>query len=67
MFIENVELDARLVLASMKGGMDAIINYAFACKSFSTPNDAVKRCIWLKKQKPLYLKAVSDKVVELEK
>jgi hypothetical protein len=67
-FIENIKLDAGLVFAGMKGGMDGIMNFAFARKQIFTTTDMVTdRCEWLKKQSKEYTAKVSTKAAELER
>lgn len=67
-FDKNVELDARMVLAAMKGGIDGYMNAAFLrTNNFSNTNAAMERAKWLKKQNPKYLKEVTNRVIELEK
>lgn len=66
-FQQNVELDARLVLASMGEGIDGVLKFAYRNRDiFTRPDDAVHRCLWLKTQPEQYICEVSDKVVELE-
>jgi hypothetical protein len=65
---ENVELDARIVLACMRGGMDGLVNWAFMNRNiFKTPNDAIERANWLKTQPADYINSVSKRAAELEK
>jgi hypothetical protein len=67
-FKQNIELDARLVLAGMKGGIDAIMNTAFLMRDqLPTTKDATDRCEWLKRQPEEYINKVCDRVAELEK
>lgn len=64
----NIEMDAKMVLAGMKEGMDGIINWGFAHRStFTTTGMVTDRCKWLKKQSENYIKKVCDRVVQLEK
>lgn len=67
-FTENVELDAGLVFAAMRGGIDGVMNFAFARKYiFTTTEMATDRCEWLKKQSEEYITKVSKKAAELER
>lgn len=64
---KNVELDAQMVQTAMYGGIDAIVALAFKLRHiFSSPDDALHRAEWLKKQNEEYIRQVSDRVVELE-
>jgi len=66
-FHQNLELDANLVLAGMRGGIDGIMNFAFSRKSiFTTANMATERCLWLKTQGEDYINKVSLRAAELE-
>ncbi len=67
-FKEDIELDARLVLEGMKGGIDAIMNYGLRRRDiFTTTKMVTDRCEWLKKQSEEYITKVSNKAAELEK
>jgi hypothetical protein len=67
-FKQNIELDARLVLAGMRGGMDGIMQVAFTMIDiFPTTEIVTDRCIWLKRQSDKYIKNVCKRVVELER
>lgn len=66
-FEKNIELDARMVIASMQGGIDGLMNFAFLNRShFPTTKDATDRAEWLKRQDDEYIKLVSEKAAELE-
>jgi len=66
-FEENIHLDAELVLAGINGGIEGIMNYAFARQDIFPDTDTVMaRCKWLKKQSKEYISSVSLRVAELE-
>ena len=63
----DVELDARLVLASMRGGIDRFLATAMARRDiFDGPDAALDRAAWLKRQSKAYIKKVSDRAAEIE-
>lgn len=65
---KNIELDAQMVLASMKGGIDGLMQLGFRLKHiFTTTNMVTDRAAWLKEQSPKYIKQVSDRAAEIEK
>lgn len=65
---ENVELDARIVLAGMKGGMMGIMDFGFQNRSiFPTTEMLTDRCYWLKEQSEEYINKVSKRAAQLEK
>lgn len=67
-FKEDVELDAQLVLAGMKGGIDGVMNYGMRRNDiFTTTKMVTDRCEWLKKQSDKYITKVSKMAAELEK
>jgi len=67
-FQQNVELDANLILAGMKGGMDGYINACLLRRNiFSDKNSALARAVWLKDQGNEYIKKVSKRTAELDK
>ena len=66
-FNENIELDAYGVLASMKGGINGYMQYAFQRKQyFTTTKKAMDRAKWLKKQPKSYLDKVTKRIIEIE-
>ncbi len=68
MFIENIELDAGIVLSGMRGGVDAIMNFGYMHRAeFTNTNMVMDRCEWLKKQSLEYIRKVSLRAAELEK
>lgn len=68
-FTEDVELDARMVLAAMRGGFDGLMLWAMRNHrdQFSGPDDVVRRAEWTKAQPASYMDRVVARVVELEK
>lgn len=65
---EEIEVDAKIVLCAMRGGMDAIMEWGFRNKHlFPTTSKLTERVFGLKKQPDLYIQAVSEKTAELEK
>jgi hypothetical protein len=59
--IKNVNLDAQLVYAAMRGAfVPAAIGLGI------TANEAFDRAAWLKRQPTEYVAQVSDRVVEIE-
>jgi len=67
-FEQNVELDASLVLASMKGGIDGYMNACFLRRDmFPDTDTAMARAEWLKKQDKAYITKVSERAAELER
>lgn len=64
-FTQNVELDAMCVLGAMRGGMHGMFEQAMRF-GIESPDKALERAEWLKKQSPEYIKQVSDKAAELE-
>ena len=66
-FKENIELDARMVLAAMGGGMQGVMSWALMHRDiFITTRMVMDRCDWLKKQSEGYITKVSEKAAELE-
>ncbi|HDZ04887.1 hypothetical protein LCGC14_0370520 [marine sediment metagenome] len=66
-FTENIELDARIVFAAMRGGIDGVMEFAFNHRQhFKTANDAVERAKWLKTQSEDYITKVSEKAAKIE-
>ena len=66
-FTKNVELDASMVVAAMNDGVDGIVNYAFSRRDvFNSPDEAIKRCEWLKKQSKEYIVKVSEVADQLQ-
>jgi hypothetical protein len=66
-FERNADLDARMILASMRGGHESFMSYAFARRDvFAKPGDAVARADWLKRQPQSYIKEVCDLAAKLE-
>lgn len=63
-FQQNLELDARCVAAAAKDGLHGMLGVALAhgCPS---PDEAIDRAKWLKRQPKAYIQKVSDRVVEL--
>jgi hypothetical protein len=65
---EEIEVDAKLVLCGMRGGMSAIMEWGLRNTSlFPTTDKLTKRVFALKKQPDMYIQAVSERVDELEK
>ena len=63
----EIEVDAKIVLVAMRGGMDAIMEWG--CRNtdiFPTTDLLTKRVFSLKKQPEMYIQAVSEKAAELE-
>ncbi len=63
--VHNVELDAVLVLAGMRGGLHAVLGTAMRL-GLSEPDEAIDRAAWLRKQSDDYITQVVNRVVELE-
>lgn len=64
---EEIEIDAKIVLCAMRGGMDAIMEWGFRNKDlFKTTKDLTDRVNSLKSHTPMYIQAVSEKAAELE-
>lgn len=64
---ENIELDARLVLAGMIAGMEGVMIFASTkTHIFKTTEAVTERCEWLKKQREEYIVKVSERAAELE-
>lgn len=61
---QNVELDARCVMAAMQGGVSAMLAVALrsGCPS---PDDAIGRADWLKSQPQDYIDMVCKRVDEI--
>jgi hypothetical protein len=67
-FQQNLELDAYLVLASMKGGIEGYMNACFLRRDqFPDTSKAMARAEWLKGQDDEYLTKVSERAAELER
>jgi len=67
-FQQNIELDAALVLAAMKGGIDGYMNACFLrWYIFPDTNTAMARAEWLKAQGGEYITKVSERAAELER
>lgn len=60
-FKKDIDLDAKLVLAALRGMFEPV-----AMQIFRTPDEAFCRAEWLKHQSDSYISKVSDKVVEME-
>lgn len=66
-FERDVELDAQLVYAGMKGGGAGIADFAFTRRDvFTTPNMAMDRCLWIKAQDEEYVNQVCLRSAEIE-
>ena len=63
---QDVELDARLVVAAMRGGMIGFMGEALRLGMPDTAT-ATGRGDWLKRQPKAYVKAVTDRAVEIER
>lgn len=67
-FKKDVTLDARMVLAGMRGGPDGILAFAMSNRAiFTTPDLAFERCDWLKSQSDKYISQVAEITAEMEK
>lgn len=67
-FQQDIELDAALVLASMRGGIDGYMNACFLRRDvFPDTDTAMARAEWLKRQNEEYLISVSKKAAQLER
>lgn len=63
----EIEIDAKIVLCAMRGGMDAVMNWGFRnTHLFPTTKELTDRVWGLKKQPEMYITAVSEKAAELE-
>jgi hypothetical protein len=60
-FKKNINLDAVMVHASMRGLFDPCI-----LGLGMTVSEGYARAMWLKKQSDKYIRSVSDRVVEME-
>lgn len=66
-FKENIELDAEMVLAGMRGGILGIMNWGLLHRDvFVTTRMVTDRCDWLKNQSKEYITKVSERAAELE-
>lgn len=66
-FKENIELDARMVFAAMRGGIDGVMSWALMHRDiFTTTRTVTDRCDWLKRQSEEYITKVSERAAELE-
>lgn len=65
-FAENVELDATCVAAAMQGGLHAMLSAALA-SGCPSPDAAMRRAEWLKRQPPKYIDTVCERVAEIGK
>lgn len=64
---EEIEVDAKIVLCAMRGGMEAIMNWGFRHRDlFPDTKQLTDRVFALKKQPPMYIQAVSERAAELE-
>lgn len=61
---QNIELDARCVIAAMQGGVMAMLAVALR-NECPSPEEAVGRVEWLKKQSQDYVMMVCSKVDEM--
>lgn len=67
-FEKNIELDAQMVLAGMKYGMEGVMQLGFRLKDiFTTTKMVTDRAKWLKQQDKEYIKQVSNRAAKLEK
>ena len=66
-FERDAELDARMVLAGIRGGKNGFMAYAFARRAvFAKPDDAMARADWFKRQSQAYIREVCDLAAKLE-
>ena len=66
-FTKDVDLDAAMVVAAMNDGVDGVVNYAFSRRDvFNSPDEAIKRCEWLKEQSKEYIVKVSEVADQLQ-
>lgn len=64
---QDIYLDAQMVLSCMRKGIDGLLEFAFARRHlFPTPDHAMARAEWLKKQDSDYIQKVSERAAELE-
>jgi hypothetical protein len=64
----EIEVDAKIVLCAMRGGMAAIMEWGFRNRHiFPTTKKLTDRVFALKKQPEIYIQAVSEKAADLEK
>jgi hypothetical protein len=66
-FSKDIELDARMVLVATAGGQEGLVAWAFMHRgTFSGPDEALARAVWLKRQGKAYIEAVSVRAAQLE-
>lgn len=66
-FKKNIELDTRMVLAGIKGGIDGVMQFGLINRhEFKTTKDVIDRTDWLKKQSDDYINQIVNKISELE-
>ena len=66
-YTQDLELDARLVLAAVHGGFEGFAAVAMSRQDiFAGPDEAVARADWLKRQPAAYIEAVSARAAALE-
>ncbi len=66
-FEQDVDRDARLVLAGLQGGFQAVCAVAMMNPLFSDGPDAVlAHADWLKKQDPSYVTSVAVRASQIE-
>lgn len=67
-FQQNIELDAQMVLAAMKGGIHGLMALGMKLRHiFTTTKMVTDRAEWLKEQGEDYITKVSVRAAELEK
>lgn len=67
-FTANVDRDARLVLAGMYGGFEAVCAVAMQNPEFAGgPSVVLAHADWLKSQPEEYIKHVASKAAEMER
>ena len=66
-FEQDVDRDARLVLAGLQGGFHAVCAVAMMNPLFSDgPDDVLAHADWLKKQEPAYVTSVAVRASQIE-
>lgn len=67
-FTQNIERDARLVLAGMTGGFDAVCGAAMLLPEFvGGPDKVIEHGEWLRSQPKDYIHQVADRAAEIER
>lgn len=64
---EEIEVDAKIVLCAMRGGIDAVMEWGLRNRDlFPTTKKLMDRVNGLKKHPEMYIQSVSERAAELE-